>query len=420
MRTRFLFVSCAGLIAWMSGPIARARADELLTRERSVAIALEQNAEVLELAAERAASEARLSGASLLLQANPEAELRLGPRFGAERGRELDLEAELTQSIEIFGQRGARISVADAEVQVAEARVKARRADLAAEVRTAYARALGAEALLEVEQDALALARELERAADHRLRAGEGSQIEVNAARVEVGRALREISSATQGRASAASELRLLLALEPATDLRFGERLETARTSSPARDRASLIDLAKRTRQDLLAVRALVNAAQAAELFAERDWLPRPRFGAAYQREEGAQAILGILAVDVPTFNQNQGERGAARARRSQALVALAAKERVVAENVILALSRRDAAEKAAAAYGSGVVQALEQNLKLVTTAFQAGKLDLFEVLVIRRDTLDARRGLVEALEERAIADAELLRALGQESELGP
>ena len=51
--------------------------------------------------------------------------------------------------------------------------------------------------------------------------------------------------------------------------------------------------------------------------------------------------------------------------------------------------------------------------MSLVDEAYRAGKVDFFQLLLMRRETLEARNGYVDALEELHAAKAELLRATG-------
>ena len=117
----------------------------------------------------------------------------------------------------------------------------------------------------------------------------------------------------------------------------------------------------------------------------------------------------------MPVFNQNQAGRGVATAEVVRAERVLEATERRIRQEVLLAALRLETAQGVVQAFDDGVVQAMTENLGLINTAYSAGKIDLFELLVIRRDTLEARRGYIEALEELRAAEAALGRALGMD-----
>jgi cobalt-zinc-cadmium efflux system outer membrane protein len=76
-------------------------------------------------------------------------------------------------------------------------------------------------------------------------------------------------------------------------------------------------------------------------------------------------------------------------------------------------VDRVRAATAAATGFSGAVLTSVAENLELVTEAYRAGKVDFFQLLVIRRETLDARASYLSALEELALARAELTRAAG-------
>lgn len=404
----FVFLVFAG-VTLFSG---QALAEEGYTIEKAVQVALERNPELASLKAEVQAADARVQGASLLVQANPELGTSVGRR-NTSAGGLVEYDVELSQQVEIFGQRAARIDMATAGHRNAEARLKARRTELAAEVRQVFVRALAADQLVILTQESLTLAQQTVKAAEKKLEAGDGSRIELNTARVEVGRSTRDLKLAGQARMAAIAQLRILLAIDATKDVKLAGDLKAAQVRPLAIE--ELLARGMQARADLTAAQRALDGANAERRFADRDWLPRPRVGLRYEREEGEQVVLGTLSFDLPVFNRNQAGRGVATAQVTQTERSVEAVERRIRQEVLLAASRLKAAQEATEAFEGDVVHAMEENLSLATTAYQAGKIDLFELLLIRRNTLDARRGYIEALEEVRVAEAELGRALGVE-----
>ncbi|MBL0694652.1 TolC family protein [Comamonas sp. JC664] len=381
-----------------------------LTMQQSVALALEQSPRLIEGRADAAAARAQLEGASLLLQSNPQLQAAAGPRFRDE-GNTVELNLGVSQQLEVFGQRGARKDAARATAAASQSRLEALKVDLAAEVRQSFGRALAAERALRLSEDGLALAEEGRKTAEERLKAGAASHIEVNIARVELGRAQREKVRATQQRIQSLAELKLLLNLDASEDVMPEGELSTVVVAPPAI--TELVEQATRQRQDLQAARADWEAAQAEVRFASRDALPRPSVGVSYGREENDTIVQGTLSIDLPLFNRNPAGKGTSLARERQAQQRLAATERFVRTEVELALNRYRAAQATASVYGADVLSALQENLSLVTEAYRAGKVDYLQLLIIRREALDGRRGYIEALEELNAANAQLIKAVG-------
>jgi cobalt-zinc-cadmium efflux system outer membrane protein len=80
---------------------------------------------------------------------------------------------------------------------------------------------------------------------------------------------------------------------------------------------------------------------------------------------------------------------------------------------VKVALARYRNAERAAGAYAGEVLKAAQDNMELVTEAYRAGKVNFLELVLIQRQTLDARRGYIDALQELNSAEAQLKRVTG-------
>ncbi len=393
--------------------MASAGGAEPLTSDRAVAIALERNPELAALAANARAARARLVGAELPLQSNPEVSAGAGPRIRGDR-RTTDVEVSVSQRVEIFGQRGARIDVASAERDAFEARVAARRVGLAAEVRTSFARALVAERLVALAREDLSVARDAARAVERRFELGATTQLEVNAARAEGARAVRAVAVASRRAVTARSELRTLLGSEPGAPLELAGELP-GESSAASLDAEALVNRALGARADLVAARRELAAAEGEVRFAQRELLPAPAIGARYSREEGADIVLGTLTFDLPVFNRNPGGRGIASARVARAQAEVAAVERRVREEVRLAVSRLEIAAEAAQAFEGEALAGAEANVTLATRAYDAGKIGIAELLLIRRGAVEARREHLEALGELAEAEAELARAMGSE-----
>jgi len=394
-----------------------AAAADPLTSDRAVELALERNPELAALAADLGAARARLGGAELPVQSNPELSAGAGPRKNGV-AHSTDVEVSLSQRIEVFGQRGARIDGARAEREAAEKRLASRRVAVAAEVRSAFARALAADRLVALARQDQAVGRDAVRAVERRFELGGTSQLEVNAARAEGGRAARAVAVATRRAAAARAELRTLLGSDPGAPLELAGELPRP-AGGTSLDADALGRRALESRADLAAARHELAAAEAEQRFAAHEGLPVPAIGARYSREEGADIVLGTLTFDLPLFNRNQAGRGVASARRARALAELAAAERRVREDVFLAVARVDTAREAALAFEGDALAGAEANVTLATRAYEAGKIGLAELLLIRRSAVEARRDHLEALEELADAEAALARAVGSERLVG-
>jgi cobalt-zinc-cadmium efflux system outer membrane protein len=413
LRVQFV---CMSLSLLLSGPAVAE--ERKFSVEEAVRLALQRNADLRSEEAEVEAAQARLSGASLLLQNNPEVNVAAGPRRRSGDSR-LDYEIQLSQPIELGGQRGARVDVASGALGAARARLEVRRAEVATEVREAFGRALAAGQLMSLAEEAVRLAEQSLETAQHRLEQGDASRIEVNAARVEVGRAKREVRRAVQARAVAHGELLRLLALEAVDTLHLQGELEPASlVTEHGVDVEALVRSALMQHPRVQIARQELEAAEAEARLASREALPTPRLGARYSREEDAHILQATLGIDLPIFNRNQTARGVSSARVVQAQAALEAATRLVEREVRLAAMRLAAAQEAAGDFAGGVLPAAQENMELLQAAYAAGKVDFLQLLLVRRDTLEVRRDYIEALEELNNARAQLSKARGSEQEV--
>ena len=301
--------------------------------------------------------------------------------------------------------RGAR-----ARVEAARARLAWRRIEVAASVRESFGRALATQRLLEVARENEANARQAMDAAVQRFEAGDISRLESNAARVGRARALQEHNRAQQDAANALAELQLLMALPQQEGLALQGQLNP--TSPPAEQLPSSV--AVESRADVRAARFELEAAQADNELAGREWLPSPNVGASFAHEEGAEIVQGVFGVDLPVLNRNQAGRGAAAARVTQAQEALDACRRRAQQELRLASLRLRLAEQAVSAFATDVVDAMRENLDLGNQAYEAGQIDFMQLLLMRRESSDARRDHVQALTELDAAHVELQRVNGK------
>lgn len=395
------------VVAILAGTPALART---LTLTEAETTALAHNAELAGVESQLAQAKARLGGASLLLQENPELVAGAGQRSGG-LNSSLDLELGVQQRFELFGQRGARIDTAQASVNAAQASLDAERLNLLAKIRSAFGRLLARQRAATVAEESLRLGGDALGAARARLSAGESNRLELNAAIVERGQAVRALSRARTELAQAAAELRLLLGVTDAEPLSVEGELPSV--GPPPPPLPSLVQTALSRRPELRAATAELAAAQSQRVLAGKEALPNPALGVAYRREGAEHIVAGTLSIPIPLFNRNQTGKGVASAAAAQAQSLLSATEARIRAEVELAYRRYQEAASAASVYGQEVRGAVDQNLALGTDAYRSGKIDFLQLLLIRRSAIDAENAAIDSLEELSTAQAELDRAIG-------
>jgi cobalt-zinc-cadmium efflux system outer membrane protein len=381
-----------------------ATATSAFTLEGALALALEQNPELRALEQDVSVARDKHRADSRWFRENPELSAAAGPRFRSVETT-LDVEATLEQPLELFGQRGLRTEASARAVESIELRVSAKKNELVYRVRAAFAHALAAGMRVQLAKDIYQVAEDTLRAAEERHRSGAASRLEVSSARVELGRAANAASGAERELATFEAELAELLALET-IPMVTGDLAEAAEREVKA---------AKKNRAELQAAERERESARLALESAARDAYPGLRAGAKYTHEEGAHLILGTVSLELPFFERNQLERAESSGRAERAAIAYHAVDKQLARELALAERQYAAAKRATNAYAGAVLRAIEENFWLATEAYRAGKFDFIQLTLVRRETLDARRGYIESLEALNLAEAELLRAIGAE-----
>lgn len=373
----------------------RSEPGEPLSLEAALGRAFSRHPELASADAAVATARARLEGAGVYPH-NPTVLARVGARRGDDGSSATDFRVFLGQRIQLAGQRRDAVAVGRREVGVAEADRRRRQRLLAAQVHLAFVRALAAKELVAIAVADRELAQRLQRAAGKRLARGSATQLDLNVASAELGRAQARYEDAVADYTASQAELAHAIGASPTKALVPSGELDIPLDAVP--DLAELTKLAEEHRADLEALRLSEDAARGRLALAKSSAWPDLNVAAFGGREEGTDTILGgSVSVPLPLFNRNQGRIAEARAGRRSAEALREAAELLAAREVVTARARLVADARKASSLRSTVVATLENNLSLLQRALDAGKITWPEVLVIRRTFVDARRELVEA-----------------------
>ena len=135
--------------------------------------------------------------------------------------------------------------------------------------------------------------------------------------------------------------------------------------------------------------------------------------GFTFKREEAHHAAIAGVSIVVPLFNKGQEQRvaGAALSRRAEL-----ERTAVIAELGIRARSAQAAFRLRLAAtepLEKDVLPGLEENERLARRSFEVGELSLPDLLILRREFIEARLQYLDALVEAAAASIDWQIAAG-------
>ncbi|WP_295168832.1 TolC family protein [uncultured Brevundimonas sp.] len=404
-RAPLLAASCAALAlaAALTGP---AWADPAPAFEQLLAQALTAPTSA-EADANLAAAEARLTQAGV--RPNPELAVEVenvlgsGPFQGAD-GAETTV--SLSQDLELWGRRGARVGVAEAERQAASWRRQASRLEVGGALANAYAEAEAAQRRYDLAEETLALTVADARAALSLVEEGREPLLRGIQGESEAAAARAALDEARAERDAAFAALTALAGGQtPLTSVETSllDRLPPA-GSGEAADAPAVLALA-----------AEREAAQGRVRMEQAQGRPdvRASLGVRRLEAEDATALTMGMSLQLPLFDRNRGSISAAEAEVRAADARLRGARLDARASWQAAAARRDAAASRVSAADASVAAASEA-YRLTRIGFEAGRLSQLELRSARAGMVQARETAIAARLSRAKAEADLARLEGR------
>lgn len=400
---------CAALFGLAAAGAAKAQPEaqeqNLLTRSDAVARALESDPGVAAAGQSLRAAEAMARQARL--RPNPSLEVQLedfggsGPVSGFDGAQAT---YSLSQEVELGGDRRARASFADRETGAARIRAGLSELDLREAVELAFVEAQAAEALVDVAQSRLDVAKEFSAAVDRRVRAARDP--EAARARVSARLAETEIEVETTRTRAGAAKAALASYWGGAGDF----SVETATFFNPAPRGVS-----NNASPDIALAEAERDSAAARVEIERAKRVPDPNVRAGFRqlREIDESAFVVGFSVPLPVWNRNSGAIAAAKADARRADYAVAARERELTREIAYLSSQAEAARAQIKAYAERIIPASERALSQSLSAYRQGGLSYIEVLDAQASLTEARMRQISALLTYHRAEAKLARRMG-------
>jgi cobalt-zinc-cadmium efflux system outer membrane protein len=329
--------------------------------------------------------------------------------------------------LDVAGQRGRRITLAEAELAAVEADVADRERRLRAEVLAAYADALAALRELETTERFVELDTATARIVAARVTEGEAAPLEQRLLDVEIAR-LRSRRAIVEGRLmTAIIRLKTMAGFDPGEPLKFREDLSAPAFAAPPAALDEAVERALRTRPDLRFARLNERVAEAGLDLARAQGRPEVTAFGRFSVERSVfddtpvgpisdrdKTLSFGVSIGLPVFNRNQGavaegESTVLQARRRREFA-----EAAVRADVTAAFTRYQAAKRALAIYEQDILARSNANVRNLNEAYRLGAYSITEVLVEQRRLVDAQREFTETLAEAYRALADLEAAIGQ------
>lgn len=393
----------AGVILLAAAP-ASAQQKEVLTLASVLELARSSAPAVVAARLRIEEARGRVVGARLPFTSNPTIGAAAGRRSGPTATGEYEL--EVAQDLTLPSRRRARIDAARAAVAQEEARSGEVERDVLRQVATAFLLALEARERADVANTAKQFADEALRIAERRFAAGDVAQLDVNLARTAVARAEAEARSAAATLNGQLTQLQVLLGITTPAVLEGSLRDALSLPTGDLVARAS-------QRPDVRLLDAEIAEAEAEQRGART--LRWPDFGvrAAYEKEEGDRVFLGGVGLSLPIFNRGQEATAVANARLARVRAEREALTRTIEAEVRGAVASYDALRAVAVEYERTVLPLVGENERLALESYEVGQIGLADLLLVRREALDARRAFLDQLIETRLAEIELRTRAG-------
>lgn len=377
-----------------------------LTSDDAVKIALLNSAELQAAFEELGIARADLVRALRL--PNPVAEGSV--RFRKRESATLDFAVTEDLSELIF--LPLRNSVAQAELEAAKLGVAGRALDLVLQVRTAFYAYLADRQVLEFRETVLKSLEASATVAQSLHEAGNVTDLDLDAERVLYDESRINFAGAQTALAASRERLAALLGLSGRdAELRIESRLVDPPAETPLAD---LETRAVERSLDLAILKQRVTAAsKRSDLAGAEGWLPELKAGVTAEREEKEWSYGPLAEVQLPLFYQGQGEVDRAQAEMRRQTQLLRARTVQIHAAARTTAARVAAARDRALYLKTVLLPARERILQHTLLQYNAMAASVFQLLMARRDEVEAARSYVEALRDywTARAEAEQLRS---------
>ena len=372
------------------GGIADGFAQSVLTFEDTIARARDQAGAIAVARARIAEAEAGIVEASARFRDNPILEGGAGPRY-ADGGRPIDLELGLSQQFETGGQRRARIAAAQATVEHQRADADETRRRIVFAAATAFVEGVAANERLQIAEESDVVSRDLVTVTERRFAAGDIAAMDLNLARIEAARSTATLRAARADLTRAVGKLRGLLRLPETQPLELRGTLDTPRPAPLANLRTSL-----ESRPDFIALRAEMREAAAQQQLGAA--LRRPDLGVrvAYEREETHNVVMGGLTIALPMFQSGQGVLAVGDARAARARLELETTQQEAVAELETAYAVSEQQDALVAAFVRDALPSVMDNETLARRSYDAGEINLMDLLLIRREALETRTAMID------------------------
>ncbi len=359
---------------------------------------------------------ARRKTASVVLPSNPVVTMDVGRRTSSVEHDSVDWRGVVSQELEVAGQRGARIGLADAEHETQSARLHAAQREVAGAALAAYFDALSAMQEKRLADRLVDLASELTALAQARSDIGLSSAVDAEIAGAAAVRLQQARFAAGRRVYATGAAVTSLVGLDPGAGLVTVDG-ELVPLPAMEADTSRLIAVALDRRADIAVADGERRAqAQRAEVY-RRLRFPNPTVSLFAQSDRFNERVLGVgLAFPIPMPGLGRtfaGEIAEAEALAQRAGGDVERIRRSVRLEVLVAANAVASRKAEVLAFDADRIRRADEALGAISRELQARRLSMRDALLAEQALVELLQANVEARRQLCLASVELARVTG-------
>ncbi len=330
-------------------------------------------------------------------------------------GRTQNTILTLAQKFPFPGKLPLNAEVANRAAGIREQAIRSKERDIVARLKQAYYELYLAHKEIDVHHDQIDIVRQLFDAATAKFRAGQGTQVDVLKAQVELSDLYQRLPVLEQRRETAAAKVNTILNRDPRTPL--GRPREPA-VAVPEKPIEALEQVAETTRPELKAASLSIERSQQALAYAKRQYYPD--FEVAVQRFQNYQAVdgfgaIGIMSIPFSFWTKSKYDAGVreAKATEAAARAELQTWQNVTRFQINELLAKVRAQQQVVDLYRTTILPQAEQNMEAARAGYRTGRNSFLDFLEAERAWLEFRLAYYRALTERESQFAVLEQVVG-------
>ena len=321
------------------------------------------------------------------------------------------------QSVPWFGKRGLKRDAAMAAAGQAQGRIAITWAELAMQIKSAYAQYYYLAGSQKITQELLELLAQMENIAQIRYANGIAAQQDAVRAQVEQTAMKTELVMLDSTRHQVEARLNALLSRPASMPFAEPQALRSIPAAARQENHQTLETRIREHSPDLFVDEAGINAAGKNRDLAYKNRYPDFALGIAPVQFGTAVREWGLMVeLNIPL----QQESRRSQERESEAMLAAAKARKEATANRILStlaesLAGLDAAQRTESLSAGGLLPQAKVTFESALAGYQTGKVDFAAVLDAVRQILNARREVLKAQADAQMRLAEIERLLGEE-----